>query len=588
MIAYLKKLIQRIQDGMLKEMYIEAKWMYTYVKKYKWGVVFYIFLGILGTVMGLASSVASKNLIDAVTGYDSSSIGVAATIIIGMSMGTIVVGGITSRISTKINVKVGNEIRADIYDQIINTDWESMSKFHSGDLLNRLTDDSSTVASSVLGWVPNLITQVVQFVCILSVVLYYDATMAIIALMSAPISIIVSRSLMLRMRKFNKEIRVVRSDMMSFNEESFQNLQSLKAFNLSNVFSKRLRKVQNNYTKVSLDYNKFSIITSSFMSIVGTFVYYSCFGWGVYRLWTGHITYGTMTLFLQLSSRLQGSFSSLIDLVPSAIGATTAAGRIMEVIGLPRERFKDEDLIEIMEKNIGISGVSLELDNVDFTYLNTEKPVFKNATIEANPNEIIALVGPSGEGKSTMMRLVLGLTNPKKGRAIIRGINGLECGISASTRKLMAYVPQEKTMFSGTIAENMRLVKLDATDEEIINALKAACAYDFVESLPQGIYSQIGERGSGFSEGQNQRLSIARAILRDSPILLLDEATSALDVATERKVLRNIMSLAENRTCIVTTHRPSVLNMCDRVYKIAKGEVNLVSSAEVEKMIVDF
>ena len=588
MIAYLKKLIQRIQDGMLKEMYIEAKWMYTYVKKYKWGVVFYIFLGILGTVMGLASSVASKNLIDAVTGYDSSSIGVAATIIIGMSMGTIVVGGITSRISTKINVKVGNEIRADIYDQIINTDWESMSKFHSGDLLNRLTDDSSTVASSVLGWVPNLITQVVQFVCILSVVLYYDATMAIIALMSAPISIIVSRSLMLRMRKFNKEIRVVRSDMMSFNEESFQNLQSLKAFNLSNVFSKRLRKVQNNYTKVSLDYNKFSIITSSFMSIVGTFVYYSCFGWGVYRLWTGHITYGTMTLFLQLSSRLQGSFSSLIDLVPSAIGATTAAGRIMEVIGLPRERFKDEDLIEIMEKNIGISGVSLELDNIDFTYLNTEKPVFKNATIEANPNEIIALVGPSGEGKSTMMRLVLGLTNPKKGRAIIRGINGLECGISASTRKLMAYVPQEKTMFSGTIAENMRLVKLDATDEEIINALKAACAYDFVESLPQGIYSQIGERGSGFSEGQNQRLSIARAILRDSPILLLDEATSALDVATERKVLRNIMALAENRTCIVTTHRPSVLNMCDRVYKIAKGDVNLVSSAEVEKMIVDF
>ena len=588
MMAYLKKLIERIKGGMLQEMYTEAKWMYKYVDKYKWGVVFYIFLGILGTVMSLASSVASKNLIDAVTGYDSNSIGMAAAVIIGMSMGNIIVNGITSRISTKINVRVGNEIRADIYDRIINTDWESMSSFHSGDLLNRLTDDSSTVASSVLGWLPNLITQVVQFVCILSVVLYYDATMAVIALMSAPITVIVSKSLMLKMRKFNKEIRAVKSDMMSFNEESFQNLQSLKAFDLSNIFSKRLRDVQSKFTDVNLEYNKFSIITSSFMSIVGTLVYYSCFGWGVYRLWTGHITYGTMTLFLQLSSRLQGSFSSLIDLVPSAIGATTAAGRIMEVIGLPRERFKDEDLIEIMEKNIGISGVSLELDNVDFTYLNTEKPVFKNATIEANPNEIIALVGPSGEGKSTMMRLVLGLTNPKKGRAIIRGINGLECGISASTRKLMAYVPQEKTMFSGTIAENMRLVKLDATDEEIINALKAACAYDFVESLPQGIYSQIGERGSGFSEGQNQRLSIARAILRDSPILLLDEATSALDVATERKVLRNIMALAENRTCIVTTHRPSVLNMCDRVYKIAKGEVNLVSSAEVEKMIVDF
>lgn len=588
MITYLKKLIERIKSGMLQEMYTEAKWMYKYVDKYKWGVVFYIFLGILGTVMSLASSVASKNLIDAVTGYDSSNIGMAVAVIIGMSLGNILVSAITSRISTKINVKVGNEIRADIYDRIINTDWESMSSFHSGDLLNRLTDDSSTVASSVLGWLPSLITQVVQFVCILGVVLYYDATMAVIALMSAPITVIVSKSLMLKMRKFNKEIRVVRSDMMSFNEESFQNLQSLKAFDLSNVFSKRLRDVQTKFTDVNLEYNKFSIITSSFMSIVGTMVYYCCFGWGVYRLWTGHITYGTMTLFLQLSSRLSGSFSSLINLVPSAIGATTAAGRIMEVVELPRENKKDELLVDKMMKNIDKTGASVELDNIHFTYMNSDKNVLHDANIKANPGEIIALVGPSGEGKSTTMRLILGLTNPVEGRAIVRDGNGLECDISASTRKLMAYVPQEKTMFSGTIAENMRLVKVDASDEEIIEALKVACAYEFVEKLPEGIYSKIGERGSGFSEGQNQRLSIARAILRNSPILLLDEATSALDVVTERRVLRNIMSLNKNRTCIVTTHRPSVLTMCDRVYKIASTEVNQVTNEEVEQMIVDF
>ena len=588
MISYFKKLIDRIKSGMIKEMYIEAKWMYKYVNKYKWGVVFYIFLGILGTVMSLASSVASKNLIDAVTGYDSNSIGMAAAVIIGMSIGNVVVNGITSRISTKINVKVGNEIRADIYDRIINTDWESMSSFHSGDLLNRLTDDSSTVASSVLGWLPNLITQVVQFVCILALVLYYDATMAVIALMSAPITVIVSKSLMLRMRKFNKEIRAVKSDMMAFNEESFQNLQSLKAFDLSHIFSKRLRDVQSKFTDVNLEYNKFSIITSSFMSIVGTLVYYSCFGWGVYRLWTGHITYGTMTLFLNLSSRLSGSFSSLINVVPSAIGATTAAGRIMEVVELPRENKKDEALVEKMMKNIEKTGASVELDNIHFTYMNSDKNVLHNANIEANPGEIIALVGPSGEGKSTTMRLILGLTNPGEGRAIIRDGQGLECDISASTRKLMAYVPQEKTMFSGTIAENMRLVKVDATDEEIIEALKVACAYEFVEKLPDGIYSKIGERGSGFSEGQSQRLSIARAILRNSPILLLDEATSALDIVTERRVLRNIMSLNKNRTCIVTTHRPSVLTMCDRVYKIASTEVNQVTSEEVEQMIVDF
>lgn len=588
MIEYVKKLIEKIKSGLLKEMYIEAKWMYTYVYKYKWGVVFYIVLGIVGTLMGLASSVASKYLIDAVTGYDSSGIGLIAVVILGMSIGNILVSSITSRISTKINIKVGNEIRADIYDKIINTDWESMSSFHSGDLLNRLTDDSATVASSVLGWIPNLITQVVQFTCILGVVLYYDSTMAVIALMSAPITIIVSKALMLRMRRFNKEIRVVRSDMMSFNEESFQNLQSIKAFDLSHVFSNRLREVQRKYTEVNLDYNKFSIFTSAFMSLVGTAVYYSCFGWGVYRLWSGHITYGTMTLFLQLSSNLSGSFSKLINLVPSAIGATTAAGRIMEVVELPREKLKDDDIVKKMERNIVKTGAAVELKNIHFTYLNSNKNVLHNATIEAKPSEIVALVGPSGEGKSTMMKLILGLTNPEEGRAILKDGSGLECNISASTRKLMAYVPQEKTMFSGTIAENMRLVKMDATDEEIIESLKVACAWDFVSALPQGIYSKIGERGSGFSEGQNQRLSIARAILRNSPILLLDEATSALDVVTERRVLKNIMKLNEKRTCIVTTHRPSVLTMCDRVYKIAKTEVNKVSKDEVEQMIVDF
>ena len=376
--------------------------------------------------------------------------------------------------------------------------------------------------------------------------------------------------------------------MMAFNEETFQNLQSIKAFNLINVFSNRLRGVQEKAKKVGLEYNKFSIYTYCFMSVVGMIVYYSCFGWGVYRLWTGHITYGTMTLFLQLSSKLSSSFSDLINVVPSAIGATTAAGRIMEVVELPRENIKDDSIVDTMCNNLDDNGISVKVEDGYFKYLNSEKVVLDNANIEANPSEIIALVGPSGEGKSTMMRILLGLTNLKRGKATLKDESGLNCHISASSRKLMAYVPQEKTMFSGTIAENMRMVKADATDEEIINALKDACAYDFVEKLPEGIYSSIGERGLGFSEGQNQRLSIARALLRNSPILLLDEATSALDVDTERRVLKNIMESNKKRTCIVTTHRPSVLNMCDRVYRISDSRVNLVEQSEVDMMVVDF
>ena len=200
----------------------------------------------------------------------------------------------------------------------------------------------------------------------------------------------------------------------------------------------------------------------------------------------------------------------------------------------------------------------------------------------------MALVGPSGEGKTTMVRLLLGLINAKSGSAVIKDINGISCKISSATRRFFAYVPQGNTIFSGTIADNMRMVKPDASDDEIIDALKTACAYDFVKKLPQGINSKVGERGGGFSEGQAQRISIARALLRKSPILLLDEATSALDVFTERQVLRNIMNSGYARTCIVTTHRPSVLTMCDRVYRIDSGDVSDIDEKEVNRLIKDF
>ena len=584
---FIKKVIRKIKEGMLQEMYEETKWMYTYAKKYKFQIVFYIFLGVLTTVMGLASSVGSKYLIDAVTGQDSGNIALIALFIVAMGLFSIGINAITTMISARINIKVNNEIQAEVYDKILVADWISMKEFHSGDLLNRLNGDVNTVASSILSWIPSLITRSAQFFGILAIILYYDPTMAVIALGSAPVMLIVSKTLMKKMRDYNKRMRQVSSDVMSFNEESFQNIQSIKAFDLVGLFSKRLRDVQQNYKDVFLDYNKFSVYTSSFMSVVGMFVAYACFGWGVYRLWTGHITFGTMTLFVQLSGQLSSSFKSIVSLVPSAISATTSAGRIMEFFKIKDESDLEDDKAKLIQNNTQGKGLSVVLDDVEFSY-NENKTVFKHADIVANPGEIVALVGPSGEGKTTMIRLLLGLINTKSGNASIRDINGVSCKISSATRRFFAYVPQGNTIFSGTIAENMRMVKQDATDAEIVEALKAACAYDFVNKLPDGINSKVGERGSGFSEGQAQRLSIARALLRKSPILLLDEATSALDVFTERQVLRNIMNMGYARTCIVTTHRPSVLTMCDKVYKIDSGVVCDIDEKEVNMLIRDF
>ena len=584
---FIKKVIRKIKDGMLQEMYEETKWMYTYAKKYKFQIVFYIFLGVLTTVMGLASSVGSKYLIDAVTGQDSGNIALIALFIVAMGLFSIGINAITTMISARINIKVNNEVQAEVYDKILVADWISMKEFHSGDLLNRLNGDVNTVASSILSWIPSLITRSAQFFGILAIILYYDPTMAVIALGSAPVMLIVSKTLMKKMRDYNKRMRQVSSDVMSFNEESFQNIQSIKAFDLVGLFSKRLRDVQQNYKDVFLDYNKFSVYTSSFMSVVGMFVAYACFGWGVYRLWTGHITFGTMTLFVQLSGQLSSSFKSIVSLVPSAISATTSAGRIMEFFKIKDESELEDDKAKLIQNNTQGKGLSVVLDDVEFSY-NENKTVFQHADIVANPGEIVALVGPSGEGKTTMIRLLLGLINTKSGNASIRDINGVSCKISSATRRFFAYVPQGNTIFSGTIAENMRMVKQDATDAEIVEALKAACAYDFVNRLPDGINSKVGERGSGFSEGQAQRLSIARALIRKSPILLLDEATSALDVFTERQVLRNIMNMGYARTCIVTTHRPSVLTMCDKVYKIDSGVVCDIDEKEVNMLIRDF
>lgn len=584
---FIKKIIRKIKEGMLQEMWEETKWMYQYAKRYKAAILLYIILGVVGTAMGLGGSVASKYLIDAVTGVDKRNIGYIVFLIIAMAVLGVVIKAVSSRITAKISVKVNNEIQREVYDKIMTTDWLSMTKFHSGDLLNRLNSDVGTVSNSVLGWVPSLITKLAQFLGALGIILYYDPTMAALALLSAPVMIIFSKMLMTKMRFYNKRTREVSSEVMAFNEESFQNIQSIKSFDLIGLFSKRLINMQDKYKDVYMDYNKFSIYTSSFMSLVGMMVSYSCFGWGVYRLWSGAITYGTMTLFLQLSGSLTSTFSALVGLVPSAISATTSAGRLMAFFDLPHEEKIDDEKVQIMERRSMNKGLSVELKDVMYNY-DENKVVFEEANVKANPGEIVALVGPSGEGKTTLVRLLLGLVNIKKGIAVVRDVFGMECNISANTRRFFAYVPQGNTIFSGTIGDNMRMVKENATDDEIVEALKAACAWDFVKQLPDGLESKVGERGGGFSEGQAQRLSIARALLRRSPILLLDEATSALDVYTEREVLRNIMDMGYARTCIVTTHRPSVLSMCDRVYKIDKSIVEEIGNVEVERLIKDF
>ena len=533
---------KHLREGTLKKMQLQTKWIYQYANRYWKAMILYTLLGLMGTAFSLISSLISKDLVDIITGHETGKLLHTFAMMIGFSIGNILISQASSYASTFISLKVDSEIKNEIFAKMLVTDWESLTTYHTGDLVTRWSSDASNISNGILNWIPNLIIYTVRFISSLAIVIYYDPTFAIFALLGIPFSALMSRPLLRRMKNNNERSAAMNAKLYGFNQEAFSNIQTIKAFDMIPFYIKRLKNLQTDYINMRLDFQKMSMLTSVLMAIIGFIVSYSCYGWGIYRVWSGVISYGTMTMFLSLSGTLTSSVNSLVGLVPTAISLTISAGRLMDIVEMPQEDYSLDNVVKQFENSHHQEGIGLSIQHLEYTYENGTN-VFSNATMEAYPHEIVALVGPSGEGKTTMLRLILSLLRAQNGDAWVCAGNDHDqkLALSPSTRKLFSYVPQGNTMFSGTIAENLRNVKPDATNEDIMNALKLACAWEFVEKLPDGIESKIKERGGGFSEGQAQRLSIARALLRKSPILLLDEATSALDVATERKVLKNIM-----------------------------------------------
>lgn len=549
----------------------EWKWLLKVMSRYKLEIVGYTIMGVVGIAMGFGASIASKYLIDAVVNHSNGTIATAAALVIGLAVFQIVINAVSSFVSSRVGTRVSNEIRSRIYDGMATSKWESINKYHSGDLINRLEGDVSSVSTSVISFLPGLLTKFLQFFGCLGIVLYYDVTLAFLALMSAPVLFFSSRFMTKMMRKYNLESRQMNGKVLSFSEESIQNLQTVKAFGLTKEYSEKFKVILTGYRNMRLAHDKFTILTTLVLSFIGLVVAYSCYGWGVYRLWSGAITFGTMTLFLQLSGSLTSSFSAIVSTIPSVISVATAAGRIKEITELPKENLEDFEKAKSLLPVAREKGVSVVAENITYAYADSDRNVLNNISFFAQPGETIALVGPSGEGKTTILRLLLGLVEKSQGNLKLNVSGGDVIDISPSTRQFCSYVPQENAIFTGSIAENLRIVNSDATDSELKEALKIADALDFVEALPLGLETVVGERGVNFSEGQVQRLSIARAILCNAPLLIMDEATSALDSDTEKRVLRGLMESDGKRTCIITTHRPSMLKYCNRIYELQEN-----------------
>lgn len=563
----MQKQLNMENPGQIK---LECKWLWSRVKKYRRSILAVGVLALLGTVMSLASSVASKYLIDAVTGYGTDRIGDAALLMAAMMLGSLLLQAFSSRVGAHVHVRVRNQMQHKTYGRILRASWEKLDTYRSGDLLSRLNTDINTVADGIISFGPSLVSTAVKFAGAFCIILYYDPTMALIALASAPVTLLVSRYLMKRLRRHNLTMKEIDDEVMSFQEDSLRNLTSIKAFAAVDRYRREMGKVQDHYADAYLSFNSFRIGMSTLLSLVSMTVMAACFGWGVYQLWAGRITYGSMTMFLQLAGVLRSTFSSLVSLAQQGISMTTSAGRIMAVEALPRE---NDQVAEGLNQE---TSVDIELKQVTFRYHNGDT-LLHPFDFCARDGDQVVIMGPSGEGKTTLLRILLGLVEPCAGTAELIGGSGRTYTVSAGTRSLFAYVPQENSIFTGSIAHNLRIVAPDATQSEMEQALKVACAWEFVQQFPDGLQHPLSAGGRGVSEGQAQRLAIARALLRKAPVLLLDEATSGLDVATERRLMENLRRSGMVRTCILVTHRPGSAEFCNRAYEIRNGQISEVA-----------
>ncbi len=552
-----------------RQMKRELRWVLNRAKKYWKQIALIGVLGILGTVFGFGTSIASKFAVDAVTAKDSRMLLLAGGLMAVMFLGNILLQSASTRVNARVHIRVTHENQRKAYKKILRAGWEALEPYRSGDLLHRLSSDVSAVSGGMIGFIPTLFTACVRLVGALVIMLYFDPMMALIALLGVPATLVFSQMLMRPMRRHEQRIKALGGELMSFQEDSFRNLTSIKAFFITDRFTRNMHTLQDEYADAYLDANATQIRISVTSALLSAVLMGLCFCWCVYQMWFGSMSFGELTMFLQLISMLRGAFSTLRAMTRQVVSITTSAGRIMAVEELPAE---DTQIPEGLTQE---QTLAIRLEQVSFSYQDGDT-VLHPFDFVAEDGDVIAITGPSGEGKTTLLRLLLGLVTPCDGSAVITGATGEHYPITAGTRCVFAYVPQGNSVFAGTVAENLRLVNPDATDEELKQVLEVACAWDFVEQLPNGLNHMLRAGGRGISEGQAQRLAVARALLRKAPVLLLDEATSAMDVAMEGRLLENLRASGLVRTCILVTHRPGSTAFCNRAYEIRDGVVTEV------------
>ena len=534
------------------------RWLWSHSVGARAAVLVNILLGTLNVGLNLFFIFLCKRLVDIATGDATGSLGLYTAAVLTVVVLRLVFSAVNVRVENLTNSKMNFIIRRSLYSNLLYAEWLGKEKRHTGDTVNRLESDVSTVTNVIVSDVPQIFTTVVQMIAAIVFLCTMDWRLAALLVLITPLFILFSRVFVRRLREMTRGIRETESEVQSHLQESLQHRMVIQSMENESRMEDRLDDLQDREYGQIKERTRFNIIARTLVSATFSFGYIAAFLWGVYGISKGSLTFGVMTAFLQLVGQIQRPLVNLTRQIPSFVYSTTSIDRLMELEDAPKEVTGDP------VKLAGPAGIRVE--GLDYRYPDGKRMILKDLTFDFPPLSRTAIVGETGSGKSTLIRLMLALLKPVGGRVVL--YDGMqEVPASAATRCNLVYVPQGNTLFSGSVRENLLMGNPKATEEEMYAALETAEA-GFVFSLPEGLDTRCGERGAGLSEGQAQRIAIARGLLRPGCILLLDEFSSSLDPETEARLMENLTKKAAGKTMIFITHREKIAQYCGRTCRI--------------------
>ncbi len=560
-----------------------AKWLFKIAKNYKKYIFGFLIINLFSMLLSLASSIAGRYIVDAATNYKSDLFFRYIAIMFGTTIVSIIFSSLSGMFTSYVNEKFAFGVRAKMFDNVQRSEWFGLSKYHSGDMLARLSGDVDNISSTLVTLLPNIIVTCIQLVLVLIILFSNDPVLACIGLIVGPIGMVASIVFRKKYIEYQKKLRESQSDYYSFFQEALSKIGVVKTFQLEDINNEKFEKIREKRMKLVMKSSVLGSVMGSLMHLIYSIGYVITFSWCAYRLTTAStvvdpsgvvtatFTYGTMTLFLSLVSQVQGSIHSLGNVIPRFYSLKISAQRIREISEIENEDYT-------LSENIP-ETVALRVENIQFSYQTDEGNVLSNITFDIPACCCVGVIGSSGTGKTTFIRLLLSLIKPDNGKLEYVDENGTAEKICPASRRFISYVPQGNSLMSGTVRDNLLMGNRNATDEQMWEALRFAEAEKFLKKTKLGLDTIISEGAGGISEGQAQRIAIARAILRNKPVLILDEATSALDEKTEARIFEKF-SQVHNRTCFMITHRRSMLKYCDYLLEINDDGYSTLSESK--------